>query len=262
MKSILKISPKNKAKKSTPMAKTLLIILSIIGLLFSYSCKCRNSNEHITGGSGKVIQNTISFTNMMIVKSDGTDTAQPITVTIENAQIESWDITDSETNANKKLTKEDFADSANLFANNQNTLKIKDKTSAGKLEASGAEKTVTISFKFKKLDDAAGDATLKQATYSTEIKIKKAVKVTEDKISPALNEKNLLQLTKFLFSVVNGANNEITTQNNSESTTDDDKLNPEDFKTYIINNTLTKDKISPYYTEISDITYTTPAPDG
>ena len=134
-------------------SKILLIIICIFGLAFSYSCSCRNEStgpkledddkkdgNTLTGGvdngkGGK--QYTPSATlsrSLMVVKSDASDTSYPITITVENADVDF----NSSTISGGSLTKEDFE-----FANG--VLKVKRE----KLASVNNKETYKLILKFK-----------------------------------------------------------------------------------------------------------------
>ena len=103
-------------------SKLLLIVLSLLGMIFSYSCSCRS--DRITGGGGDGNGNggtgngltggkqnaeggmdydpeaTLSRTTM-VVNADGNAVTYPITVTLVNADVSSWTVSGD-------LTKDDF----------------------------------------------------------------------------------------------------------------------------------------------------------
>lgn len=122
----------------THKSKFLLIIISLLGLAFSYSCSCRDNPvappPETPGGKQYTPSATLSR-SLMVVKSDASDTSYPISVTVENADVDF----DSSTISGGSLTKEDFD-----FANG--VLKVKKEKLASVGEA---KETYSLTLKFK-----------------------------------------------------------------------------------------------------------------
>ena len=99
-------------------SKILLLALCIFGLLFSYSCNCRNnSTAPVDNTEPKVYTpaTTLSRT-LMVVKSDGSDTSLPIGITISDASY-TWEVSGDLTtdtfeivDGNLKVKQEKLAD--------------------------------------------------------------------------------------------------------------------------------------------------------
>ena len=164
-------------------SKILLIILCIFGLLFSWSCSCKNrvsdpNETPINGGiTNKKPDETPTGTFSMSAATDNvvTSIVKSSTTSISDIKISfvsannydytmDYTVEDSETDEAKKLTKADFqlADKV-LTAKDSvaNKVKLVD-SSAGPVE-----KTITIKFTFK-----ANDASLKNNTQTLSVEVK------------------------------------------------------------------------------------------
>ena len=140
-------------------SKILLIIISIFGLAFSYSCSCRNPEKPPIDGN--TINPSMSLSrDLMVVNSDGNETTYKITITVENADFEIADITGVE-----GLTKEDFALTDGVLSLTKNFDKV-----------DATEKTLTLTVNYKKQSNAEANDTLSKTTDNTTFKVIKAKK--------------------------------------------------------------------------------------
>ena len=226
-------------------SKILLIILCIFGLLFSWSCSCKN---RVTGPGNDGLENgrpgggqtdndgqtkgtfsmSASTNNVVtsIVKSSTTSISDiKIAFTEANNHDYTMDYTveDSETDEAKKLTKADFQ-----LANKVLTAKDSVATKVKLVDSSTgpAEKTITINFTFK-----ANDTSLKNntQTLSVEVKLTHAQVITQgDEEIPFVKE----VLTGSSFTV-RDANN---TDPNADFPIFSYKSYDKDNKYYIYNN--------------------------
>ena len=160
-------------------SKIFITILCIFGLLFSWSCSCRNKvtgpgNDGLENGrpgpitdnkDGSVITPSMTLsTNLMIINVNGNDTKQKITITVDNADFEIADITGVE-----GLTKADFT-----LANGVLSLtKSFDKVDI-------TEKTLTLTVNYKKKSTAGANDTLSKTTDKTTFKVIKAQTMSVD----------------------------------------------------------------------------------
>ena len=154
-------------------SKILLIILCIFGLLFSWSCSCKNrvSNpdntppQHIdpdtfaikeaTGNVvASIVQSVKTFGDIKIAFAEANNHDYTMDYTVE----------DSETDEAKKLTKADFQ-----LANKVLTAKDSVVTKVKLVDSSAGpvEKTITINFTFK-----ANDTSLKNNTQTLSVEVK------------------------------------------------------------------------------------------
>ncbi|TKZ35417.1 hypothetical protein [Brachyspira catarrhinii] len=168
-------------------SKLLLTFLCLLGMLFSYSCSCRNratqppvttdtntstpppvtADTGLTGGvdngSGGLLY-TVSSTlsrNLMVVNSDGTDTTFPITVTVVNADISSFIVSG--------------IDGLEL-ENNNGAFKVKN----GFNNIQNSETEVTLSLNYKKKAAAKEKDTISPDKEDLIIKVIKATKISLD----------------------------------------------------------------------------------
>ena len=120
-------------------SKILLLALCIFGLVFSYSCNCRNNSTAPNDGppppSGTNIQGgTASGDYLMIVDSAGTGYKQEATVSFANATATLKSVTDVD--SGMAIEEGDF-----VYDGNTKTLKLKaDTTDATKIDATTGAK--------------------------------------------------------------------------------------------------------------------------
>ena len=175
-------------------SKILLIILCIFGLLFSWSCSCKNRvsdpnetpiNGGITNkkpdetptGTFSMSAATDNVTDNFIVKSDSTSGEIKIAFVSANnyAYTSSYEVVDNDTTEANRITTAETT-----YANNVLTIKDTALAKVRQLDSSGgpAEKTITINFTFK-----ANDASLKNntQTLSVEVKLTKALELSDNK---------------------------------------------------------------------------------
>ena len=161
-------------------SKIFITILCIFGLLFSYSCSCKNKvtgpgNDGLENGrqpttndkGGSVITPSMTLsTNLMVIDNAGTKTTESITITVDNADFEIADITGVE-----GLTKADFT-----LANGVLSLtKSFDKVDI-------TEKTLTLTVNYKKKSTAGANDTLSKTTDKTTFNVVKVQKVQNNSI--------------------------------------------------------------------------------
>ena len=161
--------------KSKSKSKIFITILCIFGLLFSYSCSCKNKvtgpgNDGLENGKppitdnkdGSVITPSMTLsTNLMVIDNAGTKTTESITITVDNADFEIADITGVE-----GLTKADFT-----LANGVLSLtKSFDKVDI-------TEKTLTLTVNYKKKSTAGANDTLSKTTDKTTFNVVKVQQI-------------------------------------------------------------------------------------
>ena len=175
----------NVFKVKRQKSKIFITILCIFGLLFSYSCSCKNrvSNPDDTPTDSGVITNkeggivitpsaTLS-TNLMIINVNGNGTKQSITITVNNADFEIADITGVE-----GLTKNDF----NLTTNGVLSL------TSGFDKVDTTEKTLTLVVNYQKKSTAGENDTLSKNSENFDLKIIKAESLADDKIQTLIRK--------------------------------------------------------------------------
>ena len=164
-------------KSHNAKSKILLITLCIFGLLFSYSCSCKNrvSNPDDTptdGGTNFIPPGTFSISEATdnvkasIVKSSTTSISD-IKIGFVSANNYAYSLTytveDSETDETKKITADDFQVADNvLTAKDSVATKMKQVDSSTK----PAVKTITINFTFK-----ANDSNLNNNTQTLSVNV-------------------------------------------------------------------------------------------
>ena len=156
-------------------SKIFITILCIFGLLFSWSCSCKNKvtgpgNDGLEDGrqptpndkGGSVITPSMTLsTNLMIINVNGNDTKQKITITVDNADFEIADITGVE-----GLTKADFTLKDGVLSLTKSFDKV-DTT----------EKTLTLTVNYKKKSTAGANDTLSKTTEKTTFKVVKVQQI-------------------------------------------------------------------------------------
>ena len=163
-------------------SKILLLALCIFGLLFSYSCNCRNNSTAPVDDTPQktpdptVLIPSISLSReLMVVDSGGTKTTKGITLTVANADIETFSITDD---GSLGLTKDDFSLTEGVLSLNNNFGKLTDNT----------EKTLTLTVNYKKKTDAEANTTLSKTTDTKTFKIVKAEKLNATTLKPEVEK--------------------------------------------------------------------------
>ena len=187
-------------KSHNAKSKILLITLCIFGLLFSWSCSCKNRVSDPTGGDngdkgpdGETIIRTnggaVSGTYTIAVASDGNSVKTAATVKFLNATGKLEAIADVDASANTTLTLDDFAYTGT-------TLTLKDATDTrAKITWDGVDtKKVKATFS---LTPTATNVDLTATTQEVEIEIGKFKTLSGTDIGNILNT-----ITKHIF--VNG----------------------------------------------------------
>ena len=145
-------------------SKVFLTILCMLGLVFSWSCSCKNrvSNPDDTPTEGgSVITPSITLsTNLMVIDNAGTQTKESITITVDNADFVIADITGVE-----GLTKDNFE-----LANGVLSLK------SGFDKVATTEKTLTLAVNYQKKSTAGANDTLSKTTDSKTFNVVKVEK--------------------------------------------------------------------------------------
>ena len=155
----------------THKSKVFLTILCMLGLVFSWSCSCKNRvsnpDDTPTDGvvtneeGGSVITPSITLsTNLMVIDNAGTQTKESITITVDNADFVIADITGVE-----GLTKDNFE-----LANGVLSLK------SGFDKVATTEKTLTLAVNYQKKSTAGANDTLSKTTDSKTFNVVKVEK--------------------------------------------------------------------------------------
>lgn len=167
----------------THKSKFLLIILCLLGMVFSYSCSCRNDstgpgNDGNGGGQGNTTGSQITPSSklsrqLMVVNSGGTTTTKPITITVADAILDNinFDITGD------SLTKDNFDLSDGVLSLTSGFSEVNDTT----------EKDVSITIYYKKKPDAGKDDILSPDKEEKTFKIIKAKELDATAIKELFN---------------------------------------------------------------------------
>ena len=153
-------------------SKILLIILSIFGLAFSYSCSCRSPEKPPTGGNTITPSMSLSR-DLMVVNSAGDKTTYDITITVADADFEIADIS-----SEVGLTKDDFTLKDGVLSLTKSFEKLTDNT----------EKTLTLTVNYKKKSTAGANDTLSKTTDTQTFKIIKAQTMNANTIKETINK--------------------------------------------------------------------------
>ena len=164
-------------------SKLLLIVLSLLVMLFSYSCSCRN--DRITGGDGNDLDDNTQTNNiitpssklsrqLMVVNSGGTATSKSITITVNNADLDNIDF---DISSPAGFTKDNFDITDNILT-----------LTGGFGNVDNTEKDVTITLKYNKKADAEKDATLSPSSEEKTFKITQAEKLDATKLTPVVQK--------------------------------------------------------------------------
>ena len=183
----------NVFKVKRQKSKLFLIILCIFGLLFSYSCSCKNrvSNPDDTPttpppppGTFSISEATDNVKASIVKTSETIGTIKIGFVSANNyAYTMDYTVEDSEADESKKITKADFtkSDGNVLTFNDTGLTKVRNSWEAS---TDSKENTITINFTF-----TADDKTLNNNTQnlSVEVKLTKAPKIDASNIGTILN---------------------------------------------------------------------------
>ena len=146
-------------------SKLLLIVLSLLGMLFSYSCSCRNNSTAPNTPEDTQTNNIITPSSklsrqLMVVNSGGTATSKSITITVNNADLDNINF---DISSPAGFTKDNFDITDNILT-----------LTGGFGNVDNTEKDVTITLKYNKKADAEKDATLSPSSEEKTFKITKA----------------------------------------------------------------------------------------
>ena len=150
-------------------SKILLLALCIFGLLFSYSCNCRN-NSTAPDNTEKDPPNTFSIgektdnVKASIIQSAKVIGDIKIGFDATHAYTLEYAVEDNETDETKKLDNSDFTKSLDNVLTLNNT--AADKIRKWESSSAPAEKTITINFTLK-----ANDPNLKNSTQTLSVEV-------------------------------------------------------------------------------------------
>ena len=201
-------------------SKILLIILCILGLVFSYSCNCRNNStapDDNTTQTNKIITPKANFsTDLMVLGSDGKTTTQKLTITVDNADLKSYSVSG--------------IDGVELQDDGNGNLIIK----SGFDNITVNKAPLTITLNYEKKPDAEADTTLSKTTETKTIQVVKATKLSGTDIGNMLKKmSNIMPVVEYTFPLDNTAtveDSKISLKNNSSKTVDGvAALNPASF---------------------------------
>ena len=171
-------------------SKLLLIVLSLLGMLFSYSCSCRS--DRITGGGGEEngggkfkVSEADGNTKNAIVKSStsGVDLIK-INLSANKEYTFTYTVNDEETDGTKKITTEDFTKKHEGITAKDS---LAEKVRKWETTDSPTAKTITIIFTV-----TADDTNLENATQnvSVDIKLTHAKKLQDTDVGNILKKLN------------------------------------------------------------------------
>ena len=240
----------NVFKVKRQKSKLFLIILCIFGLLFSYSCSCKNrvSNPDDTPTEGgSVITPSITLsTNLMVIDNAGTQTKESITITVDNADFVIADITGVE-----GLTKDNFE-----LANGVLSLK------SGFDKVATTEKTLTLAVNYQKKSTAGANDTLSKTTDSKTFNVVKVEKFDNQSdilqnIISSLGIKMGSKRVSFNFSEVGKAGVDSISLENTYTTEAKADCNAQEFvNDILINDAISIKKNDNYKKYFDDVTGT------
>ena len=173
----------------THKSKFLLIIISLLGLAFSYSCSCRDNPvapppetpEGEDNTEPKILTPSATLSrNVMIVNADGNDTPYPITITVTDADISSYTVSG--------LDGLELQKNGDVFSV---------KNGFDKIGNTGTD--ITLNVNYQKKSTAGANDTIAEGKDTGEIKFKvlKAKSLTDDEIAKDLSA--LLTIGSFKF---------------------------------------------------------------
>ena len=238
-------------------SKVFLTILCMLGLVFSWSCSCKNrvSNPDDTptdGGvtneeGGSVITPSITLsTNLMVIDNAGTQTKESITITVDNADFVIADITGVE-----GLTKDNFE-----LANGVLSLK------SGFDKVATTEKTLTLAVNYQKKSTAGANDTLSKTTDSKTFNVVKVEKFDNQSdilqnIISSLGTKMGSKRVSFNFSEVGKAGVDSISLENTYTTEAKADCNAQEFvNDILINDAISIKKNDNYKKYFDDVTGT------
>ena len=172
-----------KTKKSHfAKSKILLTIICILGLVFSYSCSCRNNStapntpevNTQTNTNNIIIPSSKLSRQLMVVNSGGTATSKSITITVNNADLDNINF---DISSPAGFTKDNFDITDNILT-----------LTGGFGNVDNTEKDVTITLKYNKKADAEKDATLSPSSEEKTFKITQAEKLDATKLTPVVQK--------------------------------------------------------------------------
>ena len=212
-------SPSTK-RKGGQNTKYFLIILSILGLLFSYSCKCRNNAQDSvptglsvsedSGNIKKLIKTTTGYNSevKILFNANNTESAN-FTATLNSVE-------DTDTVEANKITKDEItytqSDGKVVFQNSV--------FDTGSSKVTETKKDITLDFKISK----GGKST----NISIVVSVQKAKKLDGTVIQTKIKQIVNIQIGSFLFPTDSAGDTKLTTQN-SGKVNDTDKISPAAF---------------------------------
>lgn len=229
-------------------SKILLIILSIFGLAFSYSCSCRSGGDptRVSGGAA-------SGNYLLIVNSAGNDYNQMATISFANATATLKTVSDAD-GGNSGLTESDFVyDGKNLSLKAGATEKFDAETLK---KVTTTRQTVVATFS---LTANSGNVDLDATEKTVEIEVVKATKMEDttasSTVANAIRTGGDIQIGHFNFNTAR-INQDAGYEENSgkgklfnahTSTVDDDLMPLSSFKNAVLKNIYTESKIEKAY---------------
>ena len=229
------LNHKHNACKSK--SKILLLALCIFGLVFSYSCSCRNSPTNPDNTDPKVYTpaTTLSRT-LMVVKSDGSDTSLPIGITVSDASY-TWEVSGDLT--------------TDTFEIVDGNLKVKQEKLA---DITADKKTATLTVNYQKLPTFKENDTLSKESDTFNIEVVKATAVTKTRLDTIIKKEPIIQVGEYGFITSTAKNGTLTAQNSLELK-GNDALDPNYFISELKRKFLMdKTKVSEYGVIYTDVT--------
>ena len=260
----------NVFKVKRQKSKLFLIILCVFGLLFSWSCSCKNRVSDPTGDDGETITRTnggaVSGTFQIVVASAGDTVKTAATVKFLNATGELTAIADVDASVSTPtdLTVDDFDYTGTTLTFKKDTTDASkyDATTLAKVSWSGVDtKKVKATFS---LTPTATNVDLTTKTQDVEIEIKKIQKLdgggsgdSSFKLGEKIKAPINIQLGNSLFqyynpqNVVDEAAKKVTMKNSSPNTTDSDSFSAKEIKGRALTQLQNDSELKKYFNTIS-----------
>ena len=273
-------------KSHNAKSKILLITLCIFGLLFSYSCQCKNNvsdpnnippDGGLGGGGGggsqtdtdpdkDLVDGALSTTStkVIVVAGAGDTVKTTSTIKFKNATAKLTAIADVDASANTTLAVDDFDYTGTTLTFKKDTTDASkyDATTLAKVSWSGVDtKKVKATFS---LTPTATNVDLTTKTQDVEIEIKKIQKLdgggsgdSSFKLGEKIKAPINIQLGNSLFqyynpqNVVDEAAKKVTMKNSSPNTTDSDSFSAKEIKGRALTQLQNDSELKKYFNTIS-----------
>ena len=235
----------------THKSKFLLIILCLLGMVFSYSCSCRNettkppvtddNGDTLTGGKDngnggmEYTPGTKLSRTLMVVNSKATDTSYPIGITVTNADY-TWEVSGDLT--------------SDIFEVTDGNLKVKKE----KLGDITTKKSAKLTIKYKKNSKFGDKDTLSKDSDIFDIEVTKAQKLDKQTLGEDIRKAISAQFSsgKYIFmgelsSTSSSDTTKISIKNSSNTHSDTDKASAGSLKELVLNQLHANTKLQTYF---------------